>query len=589
MAAPTNDDFVDAHWLTALSGTVSGTTIDATVDAVYDAVDDWWGGIAGGTVWYKLILPEGFGQHDSVSLQMVAPDAPNFSELILLLFDVSASPPANSGDVTLYEALDSEGTYATTHTGTAPAGNVYYVGIGNYGSTPYAFELSWEVSQAQGRVCIAFDDGPREPDPEWTPIDTTPNLVASIEISVGRQDEQDETKTGTATVRLNDTAGLFDPDNTGSPYFGKLDGKQIRLSLQDPVTGAWHIRFRGLVDDYGYDLNPATRGGVSVVSNVTVECVDMFDYLAGADFRPGVHGNVPPPGSKGGVFYEDGEVDTRLIALLTDAAVDPSLYVVFSGNVLVQETTYDPSDSFLVALRDAADAEFVGIANIYCDRRGRFVFHGRGARVDPDGVAAGASPGAWDFQRWNAGDGSAIALDPDRAQVRAFGFGRSRSRIINSVLTTPRGVLDKEVPALVYEDATSILDYGLHSKTFIDLIHGGHKTNGNSANDECLLVSTFYVENYKVPRNRIATLTFKAIRPGDARAAATWQILSRADISDVVDVAVGYPDGVGVAETFNVEGWTQTITPLNPGHDMVELSLNVSPTAYYTENVWPDG
>jgi hypothetical protein len=58
------------------------------------------------------------------------------------------------------------------------------------------------------------------------------------------------------------------------------------------------------------------------------------------------------------------------------------------------------------------------------------------------------------------------------------------------------------------------------------------------------------------------------------------------DISDIVNVVAGYPGGVGIAEDFYVEGSEMTIRPLNPGYDMVELTLNVSPAAYFTDNVF---
>lgn len=433
-------------------------------------------------------------------------------------------------------------------------------------------------------MLIAFADGPLVAAPTWTRIDDTPNLVAEIEINTGKQTELDVTETGTAVVRINDTEGLFDPDNTGSPYFGNLDGKQILIQLYNPVTATWFPRFRGIIDEYGYDLNPATSGGVSIISDVQIECVDIMDYLAGVDLIPGVHGNTPPAGSEGTIFYEDGEVDARIIQVLADLGIDPDMYVVFSGNVDVQESLYDPGDKALVALRDAGDAEFPGLANIYVDRFGRFVFHGRGARIDPDGVSAGAGDAAWDFQRWYAGDGAAIVLDPTRAQIRPpVQFSRARNRLINSALCFPKGVTETVIPTLVFQDATSIAAYGVHSESWSELIVAGHKTNGDTADDQCLKYSTFWVTNFKDPRTRVQAVTIKAMRPDDPRAAETWRIMTRSDISDILDLEVGVAGGVGVAGEYFIEGWHQTIRPLNPTHDMVELSLNLSSTADWAD------
>lgn len=436
---------------------------------------------------------------------------------------------------------------------------------------------------ADGRVLIAFDDGMLTPSVTWTRIDDTANLVAGIDIRRGRQSEREVTETGTATVYLNDTDGLFDPANTGSPYFGKLDGKQIQLQLFNPVTSTWVPQFTGTIDDYGFDIHPS-----QLVSNVQIQCVDMFDYLGGAEMAPGIDGNTPPVGSERVVFYEDGNVDDRIIQLLTDAGIDSTRWVVFTGNVSVQETRYEPGDVFLQAIRDAADAEFPGIANCYIDKTGRFVFHGRFARFDPDGVAAGATPGAWNFTRWGIGDGAAILLDSSRAQARPpFTYSRARADLINAAIAYPHGIKDADMPGQVVFDATSITAYGKHSWSAPDLITLAGTTTGNDANDETKLFSQFYVDNLKTPRTRIQSLTVKALRPDDPRATATWALLCGADISDIANISIGYPGGAGIdGEDFYIEGLTMEIRPLNPDHDMVDLALNVSPAAWYTTNVF---
>lgn len=444
-----------------------------------------------------------------------------------------------------------------------------------------------------GRVLIAPGDGPLTADPEWIRIDEvtidgeTPavSLVKQIEIRTGRQTEFDLTETGTATVWCNDTEAWLHP-NGG--WWGFLEGKQILLQLYDPVTETWFERFRGIIDGQTNDQHPS-----GLLSNVQLQCVDMFDYLSQMELLPGVHGSPPPVGSESEVFYEDGEVDTRILQLLTtDAGLDPDRVVVFSGNVNLIETLYDAGDPVLIAIRDAADGEFPGLANVYVDRKGRVVFHGRGAKLDPDGVSAGAGDTAWDFQRFPMGDGPAIVLDSDRGQIRPpLQIVRSRSRIVNAALCWPRGVPREDIAAMVRTDPTSMAAYGVRTWSYDDSICGGHKTNGNTGPEECELVSEFYVANYSEPRARVEQMTALAIRPDDPRAAPTWKFLTRCDISDVVELSVTHTPngGIAVDEDFFVEGWTQEITPLHPGHDMVALTANLSPKAYYLEDVWPDG
>lgn len=442
-----------------------------------------------------------------------------------------------------------------------------------------------------GRVLIAFDDGPLEPDPAWTRLDDTPNLVAEIEIHRGRQTELDITDTSTATVRLNDTQGLFDPGNTGSPYFGKMDGRQIMLQLRNPVTDEWVTQFRGFIDDWGIDLDPS-----QVISNIQIQCVDLFDFLGGIEMVPGLFGDRPPSpiGSEGSVWYEDGDVQTRITQLLTDAfggggtgaTRTAAFAVVFTGNIDVPETIYNPTDSLLSAIRDAADAEFPTISNVYTDKLGRFVFHGREAKFDPDTVAADAGPGAWNFTRWLAGDGAAIAIDPTRAQIRPpHTWSRPRSRIRNAFLITPKGISQKDIPGQIITDAPSIAAYGYRPYSATELLVQKGTTTGNNRNDETLLYSTLLLAHYKDPQTRVETLTFLSMRPDDPRAAANWALICGADISDMVDIAIGYPGSPGLEANYFIEGSDMTISPLYgddapDGFDNVTLTLNVSQTIF---------
>jgi hypothetical protein len=448
-----------------------------------------------------------------------------------------------------------------------------------------------------GRVLVAFDDGPLVAAPTWTRLDDTDNLVAGIDINRGKQTLLDRTDTGAATVYLNDTTGLFDPANTSSPYFGLLDGKQILLQLWNPVTSEWKPQFRGTIDDYGYQINDATGpDGKPIVANIQVDCVDVFDYLGGYGLTPGLDGVTPPSGSEGSIFYAatTGTVDGRIVEVLTDVGIDSTMYVVFTGNVKVQSVLYDADEAALTVLRDAADAELPNIANIYVDKQGRFVFHGRESRFDPVTVwtgIAGTDAGrdaVWRFRQWKVGDGAAIAADSERAQVRVLAYSRARSNIINAAIAYPKygdgevTFTEADIPDQAYVDAASILAYGKHALTPLsDLLVLEGSTTGNDAKAETALYAKLYVENQKDPRVSIQTLTLKAIRPDDPRASSTWGVLCGADISDIVNVSVGYPGGVGIQDDdYYVEGVTMQIRPLNPDHDYVELDLEVSPAEW---------
>jgi len=449
-----------------------------------------------------------------------------------------------------------------------------------------------------GRVLIAFDDTALEPSPSWIRVDETGDIgtdgvrVAQCDIVRGRQTEFDVTETSTASVKIVDRNGVFDPDNTSSPYFGELDGKQIMLQAYDPVAAAWVPQYRGHLDEYGWTFRAS-----QVAADVELQCTDIMDYLGGVKMIPGLFGDAAPAGSEGTVFYEDTDFQTRVTQLLTDAGLPSAMFSVFTGNVDVQETKYDPDDPILTAIRDALDAEFPGIANGYTDKLGRFVVHGRLARFDPDTVSASTS---WDFQRWKAGDGAAILLDPDRAQIRPqLSWTRPRSRIINAAIAYPRYPLrgtgggtfvEADIPGQISTDAPSISAYGYRSWEARDLITLAGTTTGNDAKTETFLYGSYYVANYAAPRTRVEALTFKSIHPDDDRAEVSWELMLGVDISDIINLKHGYPGGEGLGgddgEDFYVEGMQTTIRPGNPGYDIIENTVNVSPAAYYLTDVF---
>lgn len=424
-------------------------------------------------------------------------------------------------------------------------------------------------------MLIALSDGPLVAEPTWTRYDLLANCrCAGFDCETGRQSELEVTDTGTARVYFNDRNGtLNDAD---------LIGLQVMLQLYNPVTAAWHPRWRGHIDDISYDVHPSVSG----LATVQLECVGIFDYLGGVTMLPGF-GDAVPAGAEAVVFYEDEQVDDRIIALLTDANIASSMRVIFSGNVSVNESLYDYDDVILQAVRDAADAEFPGIANVYEDRFGRVAFHGRFARFDPEGVeAAGAN---WNFTRWDAATGSDVTTGV--AQIRQFAYNRPRARIINSYLAWP--IADENgdefprsaIEALIRTDATSITQYGYRGgHDAPGLIIKENVNNSNTGAEECGLFGDFYIANYATIHENIQRVTLRSIRPSDARATATWAAMCGMDISDGMNLTV---DEAGLADVpYFIDGLAVSCRVLNPDFDLVEVSPNLTPAAYYATDVF---
>ena len=440
--------------------------------------------------------------------------------------------------------------------------------------------MAVDVSPGAGRVLIALSDGPLVAEPTWTRYDMLGELCRcyGYDCATGRASELDITDTGTARVYFHDQNKSITED---------LVGLQIMLQLYNPVLEEWQIRWRGHIDDIQRDL---VDGPPDVpLANVSLECTGIFDYLGGAKMLVGIFGDVAPAGMNGVVFYEDERVDDRIIALLTDAQIATTMRVVFTGNVDVNETLYDPDDSILVGLRDAADAEFPGVANVYEDRFGRVAFHGRASRFDPETVAASASN--WDFTRWAAATRSDVTSG--RAQIRAFSYNAPRARIINSYLAFPRadenGVeFDRaDIPTLLKTDATSISNYGYRSVGSggaPDLIIKENFNNANTGAEECELFGEFYVTNYAQPRKAIQSVVFKSLGPEDARAADIWDLMCRCDISDAIHLFVDEADLTD--EPFFVDGISVECRVLNQDFDLVTFTPNLTPASFYGTDVF---
>jgi len=427
------------------------------------------------------------------------------------------------------------------------------------------------TSPGAGRVLIALTAGPLVAEPTWTRYDTLTGCACyGFDSFAGRQSELDTTDTGTATVYFHDTNNTLDED---------LVGLQIMLQLYNPITATWHPRWRGHIDDIQRDLIDVPS---APLANVALTCTGIFDYLGGCKMLPGVFGDVG--GTDDVVFYDNGRVDDRITALLTDAQIDPSMMVVFTGNVNVNETLYDPDDVILQGLRDAADAEFPGIANVYEDRYGRVAFHGRHARFDPETTSTSAN---WEFTRWHGATREDVGTGT--AQIQSFSYNAPRARIINSYIAWPR--LDENgvefdrtlIPTLLQTDASSISTFGYRGDEAPDLILKDSYT-GTIGSDLCALFGQFYTTNYNQPRKAVQRVEFKSLRPYDRGASTTWDLMCRADISDAINLTVD--EALLANEAFFIDGISVECRPANPDYDFVTITPNLTPASYYGTDVF---
>lgn len=442
-------------------------------------------------------------------------------------------------------------------------------------------------------VCLAPDDTTLEPNPTWFRLDDGFTRVASYTIDRGRQFELDTTDGGESTVVINDIDGSLDPTNPGGPLYGKIEPlMQAGIARWNPVLEEWQPRFRGFVGEFDYVFDPSQQ-----VNQLTMTLVDIYEVLQQIEMYPGSFGDTPPAGSEGQVFFDNANVDDRLFQIYGNAALPDEFFVIFSGNVLLYETTYSAGESALTAMQEAADAEFPGVSNLYPDRFGRFVFHGRLAKFDPLGTAASTTPDRWDYQEWQAGDSAAVAGDMATiVQLREFAFNRGVSKVLNRALATPIGVADADVAGQIVEDLTSIGLRGQRTWTRQNLLTKEGLLDSSDALTETKRFATYIVDNYSTPHNRVTRLAFRPLPPTDPRAPALWKLLCQADIADSMRITVGSPGGGGFAdEHFYIEGVHEQVDGRlragvadgDEGYDNVTMSFDLSPAALFDTDPFP--
>lgn len=401
-------------------------------------------------------------------------------------------------------------------------------------------------------------------------------IVSGWTIDRGRSYELDKNAPGRATITMIDVDGSLDP---ADPTYDFRPGTPGAIALHNPVTDTDHTLFRGWISRYRY--MPYPTFGYAMAE---VEMLDGLDRLARMEMygRPGdvlVWGDAAflIDAQDGDVWFDADDtgaaVANRINSVLNSAQWPIGLREIFSGNVRLQEVTYPFRTSALTAITDAADAEFPGVANVYCQKTGEFTFHGRLARLNPGDVQ-------YHIRNWNAGDlanaggGTALIFEP-------FSYGEDIDKVINSCTATPKGIRDADIVGQTVEDAGSIGTYGVGAKSFDNLLTAGDHFDDAPANVATRRIAEFYVTNHAEPRLRVDQLTFKRLPPENEYAEDVWELMCGIDISDIISLWTP-----SIVADFFVEGLHYVARPGGEAFDDVTLTVDLSPRSYYNANPW---
>ena len=186
------------------------------------------------------------------------------------------------------------------------------------------------------------------------------NLLDSVNTNRGRNISSEQFQTGTASIRLLDQNGDFNPQNPASPYYTYLNPMR-KMTITATYSGVTYPIFAGYIT--GYNTSTPKFNGDIVYTTITA--VDGFRLFQNAQFF-GVTGAVA------------GETTgTRIGKILDTIGWPTSLRDIDTGLTTVQA---DPATqrTALQALQTVATTEF---GAIYMDHSGRVTFQDRNLTI----------------------------------------------------------------------------------------------------------------------------------------------------------------------------------------------------------------
>jgi hypothetical protein len=182
------------------------------------------------------------------------------------------------------------------------------------------------------------------------------NQVDSITTSRGRQINTEQFNTGTASVRILDQNGDFNPQNPSSPYFTYLNPMR-KIAITATYLGVTYPIFAGYITNY----NTTTPKYTGDLVYTTLTAVDGFRLFQNAQFFGVVGATV-------------GETTgSRITKILDTIGFPASMRDIDTGLTTVQA---DPATqrTALAAMQTVATTEY---GAIYMDGSGDVVFQDR--------------------------------------------------------------------------------------------------------------------------------------------------------------------------------------------------------------------
>jgi hypothetical protein len=333
-------------------------------------------------------------------------------------------------------------------------------------------------------------------------IDLTPS-VRSITIDNGRNIQSDTYQAGTAVIRVYDSDGSWNPQNTSSIYYPFLVPlRKIRVSAT--TATAQEFLFSGYTTEYRYYYDQAENVGY-----VDIYAADAFRLLNLAQVT-----TVADSGA-------GQATGTRIGKILDEVDFPANMRTISTGQSLCQA---DPG-TLRTALSAVQNAEFSEQGAFYFDGSGTAIFKSRNQ------VTSSISGTPIDFNQ--TGD------IPYKNLVFAF----DDKLIINTASIKRIGGT-----AQVYQNAASVIKYFPHQYSAQDLVID---TDANALN-----IAATFVATHAETTIRIDAMTVDLLDT-----AVPTDTIIGLDYFTNVRISNIQPDGSTIVKTLQVQGLKWEISP----------------------------
>jgi hypothetical protein len=321
----------------------------------------------------------------------------------------------------------------------------------------------------------------------------------------GRNLLQDNYESGSATIRVVDPDGDFNPQNTASPYYGLLQPLR-KIQASAIYSGTTYGLFGGYITEYRYTYPTGQETGY-----VTFICYDAFRLMYNSNVTTVTGGTAGQTTAQ------------RVQSILTMIAWPPAFTSIGTG---ATTCVADPGTTRTV-LEAIQTAEFTEQGAFYIDENGVATFKGRQYVYD----AQAASPTVFNQTGGISYAGITFALDD--------------KTIVNKATVTRIGGT-----AQTYSDATSIAQYFTRSITATDMLM--------QTDPVALSLATAYVDSRKETSIRIETITLDLMTPSYSAGITAALNL---DFFNTVDITNEQPGGSTIQKKLQVQGIAHNITP----------------------------